>query len=124
MRVKKIKIEIKSTIQTLEEAKETMGKIIKGEKTKKVEGLYFEDLESMRKVLTPKRLELLHKIKESNPSSLYELAKQLNRDLKNVIQDLAYLEKLGLVKLKKTLEGRGKTVPLVGYDKILLEITV
>lgn len=124
MKVRKIKIEIKPTTQTLEEAKETMKKIMKGERVKKIKGLYFEDLESMRKVLTPKRLELLHKIKESNPSSLYELAKQLNRDLKNVTQDLEYLERLDLVKLNKTLQGRGKTTPLVGYDKILLEITV
>lgn len=120
MKVKRIKIEIRPTTQTLEEARETMKKVMKGEEVKKVKGLYFEDLESMRKVLTPKRLELLHQIKENSPSSLYELAKQLNRDLKNVTQDLEYLERLDLVKLKKTLQGRGKTTPLVGYDKILL----
>lgn len=124
MKVKRIKIEIRPTTQTLEKARETMKKVMKGEEVKKVKGLYFEDLESMRKVLTPKRLELLHQIKENSPSSLYELAKQLNRDLKNVTQDLEYLERLDLVKLKKTLQGRGKTIPLVGYDKILLEIDV
>jgi predicted transcriptional regulator len=78
----------------------------------------------MRKALTPKRLQLLHTIKEKRPQSVYELAKFVNRDLKNVTQDLAFLERLGLVGLKKIKDKRAKTTPSVEYDKILLEIEV
>lgn len=53
-----------------------------------------------------------------------ELAKLVNRDLKKVIQDLAFLERLVLVELKKTKDRRSKGTPSVGYDKILLEIAV
>ncbi len=76
------------------------------------------------KTLTPKRLELLHSIKEKQPQSVYELAGLMNRDLKNVTQDLVFLERLSLVELKKTKDKRSKTTPSVKYDKILLEIVV
>jgi len=124
MKIKNIKISIKSTEAFLEEAKSTMKKIMAGEKVSRKKGLYFENLDAMRKVLTPKRLELLHTVKEKRPQSIYELAKVMNRDLKNVTQDLAFLERLGLVELKKTKDKRAKTTPSVEYDKILLEIAV
>ncbi len=63
-------------------------------------------------------------VKEKRPQSVYELAKFVNRDLKNVTQDLGFLERLGLVGLKKTKDKRAKTTPSVEYDKILLEIAV
>jgi len=124
MKVKNIKIAIKSTEAFLEEAKYTMKKITTGEKVSIKKGLYFENLDAMRKALTPKRLQLLHTIKEKRPQSVYELAKFVNRDLKNVTQDLAFLERLGLVGLKKIKDKRAKTTPSVEYDKILLEIAV
>ena len=124
MKVKHIRITIKSTEEFLEEANDTMKKIMAGEKISSKKGLYFENLSAMRKALTPKRLELLHTIKEKAPKSIYELAKIVNRDLKNVIQDLSFLERLGLVELKKTKDKRSKGTPSVDYDKILLEIAV
>ena len=74
--------------------------------------------------MTPKRLELLRTVKEKRPQSVYELARLMNRDLKNVTQDLAFLERLDLVELKKTKDKRAKTTPSVDYDKILREIVV
>ncbi|MCK4728956.1 MAG: MarR family transcriptional regulator [Desulfobacterales bacterium] len=124
MKIKNIKISIKSREAFLEEAKSTMKKIMAGEKVSMKRGLYFENLDAMKKALTPKRLELLHTVKEKRPQSVYELAKGMNRDLKNVTQDLAFLERLGLVELKKTKDKRAKTTPSVEYDKILLEIAV
>ncbi|MCK5508851.1 MAG: hypothetical protein KAI50_10080 [Desulfobacterales bacterium] len=125
MKVKKIKIAIKSTEAFLEEAKSTMKKIMAGEKVSRKDCLYFKNLYVMRKALTPKRLELLHAIKEKRPQSVYELSRLTNRDLKNVTQDMTYLEMLGLVELKKTKDKkRTNTTPSVEYDKILLEIAV
>lgn len=124
MKVKNIRIAIKSTEEFLAEANDTMKKIVAGEKTSSKKALYLENLSTMRKALTPKRLELLHAIKGKKPKSMYELAKLMNRDLKNVIQDLAFLERLGLVELKKTKDKRTRGTPSVEYDKILLEIAV
>lgn len=124
MKVKNIKIAIKSDEKLFGEIKDVWGKLEKGEKVKKHEGIYFKSLEAMRKVLTEERLRVLKTIKTKHPSSVYELAKILKRDIKNVSNDLDYLQNIGLVELKKTTEGRKKTTPSVNYDKILLEIPV
>ena len=124
MRVKNIKIGIKSEDELFKEVKETWEKVEKGEKMAKHEGLYFENLEAMRKVLTENRLKILKIVKKEHPSSIYELAKMLKRDVKNTFDDLQFLANVGLVELKKTKEGRERNTPIVNYDKILLEIPV
>ncbi|MGR3309784.1 MAG: HVO_A0114 family putative DNA-binding protein [Candidatus Brocadiales bacterium] len=124
MKVKNIKIGIRTREEAFEEASEVMKRLSRGEKVKKQTGIYFENLDAMRKILTEKRLEILHTVKKKRPSSTYELAKILRRDLTNVIDDLRYLEELGLVGLKKSKTGKEKTIPTVDYDKIRLEIGV
>ncbi len=76
------------------------------------------------KCLTEERLRILKTIKRTHPHSIYELAKLLKRDTKNVSDDVSYLAEIGLIELKKTKEGREKVMPIVNYDKILLEIAV
>ena len=124
MRVKRVEIGIKRFEEVLEGVKETMKKIERGEKVKERRGYYFENLEAFRRALTEKRLEVLHVIKKERPASVYELAKMLNRDAKNVTQDLEYLKNIGLVEIKRTREKKERTIPEVNYDRIDLQIAV
>lgn len=124
MRVKRVKIGIKRFEDVLEGVKDSMKAIERGEKVKKRSGVYFENLAAFRRALTEKRLEVLHVIKKEHPSSVYALAKILNRDAKNVTQDLEYLKQIGLVEIKRTKEKQERTIPQVKYDKIDLEIAV
>jgi len=124
MKVKNIKIAIKSKKELFDEVKENWSKLEKGEKIKKHEALYFENLEAMRRVLTEERLKIVRAIKKEHPASIYELAKILGRDVKNTFDDIQFLAQAGLVDLKRVKDGRGKTTPSVKYDKILLEIAV
>jgi len=124
MRVRNIKISIKSDEDVFKEVKEVWGKLERGEKVKKHEGISFESLETMRKVLTEERLRILKTIKKDHPQSIYELAKILHRNVKNTFDDVQFLAQMGLIELKKTKDGREKTTPFVNYDRILLEIPV
>jgi len=124
MRVKNIKIAVRSEDELFQEVKGVWEKVEKGEKVKKHEGLYFENLEAMRKVLTENRLKILKTVRKEHPSSIYELAKFLKRDVKNTFDDIQFLADIGLVELKKTKEGRGRNTPIVNYEKIILEIPV
>ena len=124
MKVKNIKIAIKSDKELFNEIKEVWNKLEKGEKVKKHEGISFANLDVMRKVLTEERLRILKVIRKEHPTSIYELAKILERDIKNTFDDVQYLAEVGLVELKKSKVGREKITPLVNYDKILLEIPV
>ena len=124
MRVKNIKISLKSDKELFEEIKKVTGKLEHGEKVGKHEGISFDNLETMRKILTDARIKILKTIKKDNPGSIYELAKMLHRDTKNTFDDVKFLSEMGLIELRKTKNGREKTTLMVKYDKILLEIAV
>ena len=66
--------------------------------------------------LTPRRIELMDQISRHRADSINELATTINRDVKNVYNDLKTLESLGFVRLEK--EGR-RLVP----DLLVKEIT-
>jgi len=93
---------------------------------KRREGVYFTSLEAARNFLTKERLALLHVIREKRPRSIYELAKMVDRDLKNVQQDVALLERHGLVKFTEKRRGEKSKVlvPEAPFDEIALRITV
>ena len=125
MRVKNVIIGIKGIDEVLLNAKNVMKRLEQGASVKKqAAGVYFENIDVMRKAITGERLRILRIIKEKHPASLYALAKLLERNLKNVSDDVHYLADLGLIELERAKDGREKTTPRVNYDKILLEIPV
>lgn len=124
MKVKNVKIGVRSMDRAFTEWTETFKKLQKGKRVPKSRGVYFASLEALRKVLTEKRLDLLHVIKERQPASVYELSKIVKRDLKNVNGDLELLENIGLVSMARSRTGRKRVTPRVDYDKIQLEIGV
>ena len=105
----------------LDDFVETGEAIERGEKVKRNTGVYFTSIEAFRKALTPKRLELLHIIKAKKPASINELARMVRRDIKNISDDLKYLEQIGLIERE---ESNQKTRPVITYDRIDLQIAV
>ena len=125
MRVRNIKIHIGRSLRSaLNEFAEVYGKLKRGEKVTPSSSLGFESIDTLRKVLTPKRLELLKVIKEKSPGSIYELAKIVDRDLKSVTTDVKVLEEYWLISLEKSEEGRAKVKPEVSFDKLNIEIAL
>ncbi|MCC7201857.1 MAG: hypothetical protein IT393_04220 [Nitrospirae bacterium] len=123
MKVKKVKIGIKSLEQVFDDVKTVVKRIEQGERLKPVKGpeIYFTSFDALRKGLTSKRLELLHIIKTQKPSSINELGRMAKRDIKNVAGDVKYLERIGLI---ETRENRRKKAPVINYDRIAFEIAV
>lgn len=121
MRIKKIKIGIKDLKTVLDNFVKTGEAVERGEKVKKETGVYFTSFEAFRRALTPKRLELLHLIRVKKPSSINELARIAKRDIKNIADDVKYLEQIGLIEKKET---NNKIAPVIKYDRIALEIAV
>ena len=67
----------------------------------------FLDLETMLGALSPRRLELLRFVRRHGATNTRELATSIERDYKNVYQDVAALESAGLL----LREGRKLTAP-------------
>ena len=124
MRLKRIDIGIKGLEESLKDFARTWKRVEAGKEVRKEEGIYFDSIDSMRAVLTNNRLLILKTVREQKPKSVYELAKTLGRDLKNVNQDLKLLSDIGLVTLKKVDTTKKRTQPSVDYAKIVLEIAV
>lgn len=79
---------------------EAWHKAEKGELTEVEEHLYFEDAASLLAVLSNKRLILLATLLRLGDSSIRALSKKLQRNYKNVYDDVQALKKVGLVRQK------------------------
>ncbi|HHQ41331.1 MAG TPA: ArsR family transcriptional regulator [Chromatiales bacterium] len=81
------------------------------------EYLSFPDLETLHKVLTPRRLRVLARLQRGGPTGVRALARALGMDPGNLARDLKVLKEFGLV---TEAEG-GVEVP---YDEIRLELVI
>jgi predicted transcriptional regulator len=124
MKLKKIDIGIKGLEESLQDFARAWKALESGKRIKLDKGIYFDSIDDMRSVLTNNRLLIIKAIRKHRPKSIYELAKHLRRDLKNVNQDLRLLSDIGLVTLEATEIDRKRLIPLVDYKKIVLEIAV
>ena len=118
MRVKRIKVGVKSWEENKKELRAIFRRAGQGEQLPTEEALYFTDLETFRKCLTPKRLELLWAIADKHPQSVRELAALVKREPKNVGEDLEYLRQVGLVEFRPSAAHGNARAPVVPYDRL------
>lgn len=119
-------VRIRDLGDVLDGFRDTWKALEQGKKVKRQTGTYFASLEAARKILPPRRLELLRAIRRENPESVYRLARLVGRDLKNVSEGVRVLAAHGLIALTKTrgASGRPVTVPRVRFNEIELRIAV
>ncbi|MBN1105063.1 MAG: ArsR family transcriptional regulator [Deltaproteobacteria bacterium] len=84
-------------------------------KEETVERVFFESIDAANRLLTPKRIELLQALHDEGPMNTHQLSKRLERDYKNVRQDVLVLLEVGLV----TKTGRALAAP---WKKITMEL--
>jgi predicted transcriptional regulator len=77
----------------------------------------FLDVQTMLDTLSPRRLELLQRVRQHGASNVRELAAALKRDYKNVHQDVAMLEAAGLL----LRDGRKLTAP---WDELQASVSL
>ncbi len=115
-------------IKTIDEGLKDFAQTFKKAQSRKVNktksGVYFSSLEAVRKILTPERVKLLRYLKANKPGSVYELAKALGKDMKNVSQDLSYLSEVGLVDLEEAKGNRNQRRPVLLSDHVTLELVI
>lgn len=119
-------IEIKSTHEALEGFRKAFKTLEAGQRVMRHEGVYFTSVEAARNLLTRNRLALLRAVRARHPGSIYELAKTVKRDLKNVQQDLRILEGYGLIRMSPARRAgkRVVKVPEAPFDEIALKIAI
>jgi len=118
------RIEIQSLEEGLKDFRAAWKAAATGKSVAPRQGTYFTSLEAARKVLTPKRLELLRAIRRDRPASISQLAQLLGRDFKNVHADVQALARYGLVSLTPSRAGRRTTAPRVPFSVLEFRIAV
>ena len=124
MKVKRLKVGVRSLEEGLREFGNTLKALKAGRKVLKRTGVFFVSVEAMRQVLTEPRLTLLHTIRTRHPRSIAELSKLVRRDFKNVRADVKILGDLGLVESKGGPRLRDAVSLTVPYQLFQFEIAV
>lgn len=81
--------------------------------------LVYHDPDDIHRVTRPKNLELLRAIVQSEPESIRETARAVDRDVSQVHRNLSELEVLGLIELET--HGQSKR-PTVWYDAVEIDL--
>jgi predicted transcriptional regulator len=79
----------------------------------------FEDRSQLRELLTDRRMELLEAVMADSPESIRALAARLDRDVRDVHDDLSLLAEYDIVHFEQ--HGRAKQ-PYVPYDTVRIEV--
>lgn len=89
------------------------------------ESYNLEDVTLLRRLLSKERAKVLFIIKTKKPSSIYQLAKLLSRDIKAVEKDLKLLEKFGFIEFYRNKKGkRDSKTPKLAVDQLNIIVTL
>lgn len=119
MSPKTLHITVESTADFFEAARADVRAVAADEATEDRYVLSLPDEAALERLVRARNLELLRTIATAEPESVRDLARQVDRDVKNVSTALADLEELGLVRFEQA--GRAKR-PIVWYDEIDIDI--
>lgn len=118
---KKLVVSLKTPAQALEDFRQAYKAVAQ----KKKKGTHFEVSFDNKKDFDRfvKNIRILSLINQTNPSSVYDLAKTAEMDVSNLNKIILFFEKAGVIKvLRKTVAGRMVTIPIVEYRKIEFDL--
>lgn len=85
----------------------------------------FSGLLALRQLLSNEKARIIHAIKHKKPTSIYELAKILERKFKAVSDDLKLLERFGLIELvEEKTKKRVRHRPEILADSIVINLKI
>jgi len=99
-----IEIRVGAAADALDRFEAAWNRVQEGRAMRPLEVLSFSELPLLLRTLSPARFALLQNLREQGNCSIYELAKRLDRDYKNVHTDVTQLALLGLI--EKDADGR------------------
>lgn len=97
-------------------------KALKGERYVRPDELVSRNLAVLLQMATQTRLEIFYMIVKNKPHSIYELSEKLEKSQPYILKEVKILEGLGLITLKKELDGnRERLRPVALYSNIIFD---
>ncbi len=124
MKAKTLKIKFESWDSFKERAKLAVHEAVKhGKKTvEPKDTLVFATVAAYQKFMTEQKYVILAAIRNLKPTSLYQLAKLVDRDLANLKRDCESLEAIGFIQLVESGDAKGSITPKLVFDYDIIEI--
>ena len=107
--------------EAFDRVEEQLAAIDEGREPEPLYEVVLQREEDLQRLLSPKNIELLRIIARDEPTSIRNLCRRADRDIRQVHDNLGELETLGLVEFEQS--GRAKR-PRVWYDDIEIEVSI
>jgi predicted transcriptional regulator len=102
-----------------EEGRAAIEALDRGEPVEQPDSVTFPNETMLAQTFTERTLRLLRVITDADPESIRETARLVERDVKNVHEELARLETMGVIHFAE--EGRSKR-PVFPYDELVITV--
>ena len=112
-------VTVETDEQFHEEVTANLERLERGEPAESTPTLSFHSYEDLMGTFTPTTLELIATIRREQPASINAAARAVERDVKNVHDQLTRLESLGVIYYSE--EGQSKR-PVVWFDDLVIDI--
>jgi predicted transcriptional regulator len=112
-------VTVKSSEEFHDDVTESIKALDSGDTVDSTPTLSFTSYDTLMETLTPRVLDLIETIRREEPSSINEAARVVNRDVKNVHEELTKLAQLGIIFFEE--EGQSKR-PVVWFDELIINL--
>lgn len=112
-------ITVSSTDEFYDDVLSAIRALERGEGEASVPTISFGSYDELMETLTPRVLDLIEAVRAEEPESINETARVVDRDVKNVHEELSRLAQLGIIYFEE--EGRSKR-PVVWFDELVIEL--
>jgi predicted transcriptional regulator len=112
-------VTVKSSSEFHDDVAEGIEALDSGETIDAVPTLSFSSYDELMATLTPRVLDLIEAIRHEEPASINETARVVERDVKNVHEELSQLAQLGIIFFEE--DGQRKR-PVVWFDELVISL--
>ena len=112
-------VTVKSSSEFHDDVADGIEALDRGETIDAVPTLSFSSYDELMATLTPRVLDLIEAIRHEEPASINETARVVDRDVKNVHEELSQLAQLGIIFFEE--DGQRKR-PVVWFDQLVISL--
>jgi predicted transcriptional regulator len=112
-------VTVKSSSEFHDDVTDDIAALERGDEVDSTPTLSFTSYDDLMETLTPRVLDLIEAIRRDEPASINATARVVDRDVKNVHEELTRLAKLGIIFLEE--DGQRKR-PVVWFDELVITL--
>ena len=110
-------VTVKSSSEYHDDVTDRIKTLERGDAVDSTPTLSFTNYDDLMETLTPRVLDLIEAIRRKEPASINETARVVDRDVKNVHEELSRLAQLGIIFFEEDSQSKR---PVVWFDELVI----